>query len=217
MGVFAPCYGPKSAVHEHFQRWASAGIFAEMFRLGAELHGPEWTWQSMGSSLVQSSLVVERSFAWLIGFWAIRTQCTCRGKNHLALLHLACALVLSRRIEAIAWSTFKYAGFPRKGWSTTFPPRSMRSATLLNRMTPRARSRRDHLGGVGDGSRLILAAGHDRAAPRVPSATSPITWSAIRTSCSTANPERRWAAGGRRFQALLCSSRCRARNSSVSR
>jgi len=28
-------YGLKSTVHEHFQRWTHAGIFAEMFRLGA--------------------------------------------------------------------------------------------------------------------------------------------------------------------------------------
>jgi putative transposase len=45
--------------------------------------------------------VVERTIAWLKGFRAIRTRYTCRGKNFLALLHLACALVLSRRIEAI--------------------------------------------------------------------------------------------------------------------
>jgi transposase len=43
--------------------------------------------------------VVERTFAWLKGFRAIRTRYTCRGKNYLALLHLACALILSRRIE----------------------------------------------------------------------------------------------------------------------
>jgi transposase len=46
--------------------------------------------------------VVERTFAWLKGFRAIRTRYTCRGGNYLALLHLACALVLSRRVEAIA-------------------------------------------------------------------------------------------------------------------
>ena len=45
--------------------------------------------------------VVERTLAWLKGFRAIRTRYACRGKNHLALPHLACALVLSRRIEAI--------------------------------------------------------------------------------------------------------------------
>ena len=51
-------YGSKSTVHEHFQRWASAGIFAEMFRLGAdkydELQGFKWDWQSMDGSLVQA-------------------------------------------------------------------------------------------------------------------------------------------------------------------
>ena len=46
--------------------------------------------------------VVERTFAWLKGFRAIRTRYTCRGANYLALLHLACTLVLTRRLEAIA-------------------------------------------------------------------------------------------------------------------
>ncbi|MDO9105561.1 MAG: transposase, partial [Methylovulum sp.] len=33
--AFLPsCYGSKSTVHEHFQRWTNAGIFAEMFRQG---------------------------------------------------------------------------------------------------------------------------------------------------------------------------------------
>ena len=218
-----PCYGSKSAVHEHFQRWAHAGVFAEICRLGAdeygELVGFEWAWQSMDGSIVQAPVrqavclaaeglgrnptdrgrsgskihllvdaagmpagvalaganvhdsrlvtptvegrlaaapeptvnnpqhlcldkaydmqrveeearrlgytphirrvgeekqaataetqahparrwVVERTFAWLKGFRAIRTRYTCRGKNYLALLHLACALILSRRIEA---------------------------------------------------------------------------------------------------------------------
>ncbi|MDT4330769.1 IS5 family transposase [Methylomonas sp. MV1] len=219
--AFLPsCYGSKSTVHEHFQRWASAGIFAEMFRLGAaqyeEFKGFKWAWQSMDGSLVQAPSrqstnlsvegigrnptdrgksgskihllvdqegmpcgvalaganvhdsrlvtatleghvspapkikpeekphlcldkaydmkrvetevrnhgytphirrigeekqrgpqdihparrwVVERTFAWLKGFRAIRTRYTCRGTNYLALLHLACAIVLNRRIE----------------------------------------------------------------------------------------------------------------------
>jgi putative transposase len=221
--AFLPrCYGSKSTVHEHFQRWANAGIFAEMFRLGAakyeEFKGFKWDWQSMDGSLVQAPTrqstqlseegigrnptdrgksgskihllvdqegmpcgvalaganvhdsrlvtatlkgrvlpvptiklaekphlcldkaydmkrvetevlnhnytphirrigeekqqhgrpdvhparrwVVERTFAWLKGFRAIRTRYTCKGRNYLALLHLACALVLTRRIEA---------------------------------------------------------------------------------------------------------------------
>ena len=223
--AFLPrCYGSKSTVHEHFQRWVSAGVFAEMFRLGAakyeELQGFKYDWQSMDGSLVQAPTrqstslseeglgrnptdrgkcgskihllvdqdgmpygvalaganvhdsrlvtatlegralpapdikpgeekphlcldkaydmkrvetellnhgytphirrigeeklsasqgshparrwVVERTFAWLKGFRGIRTRYTCRGTNYLALLHLACALVLTRRIEAFA-------------------------------------------------------------------------------------------------------------------
>ncbi len=43
--------------------------------------------------------VVERTHAWLKGFRAIRTRYTCRGKNYLALVQFACALILGRRIE----------------------------------------------------------------------------------------------------------------------
>jgi len=215
------CYGSKSAVHEHFQRWVAGGVFTTLFRLGAdtyeELCGFELTWQSMDGSLVQAPVrqarhqaeeglgrnptdrgrsgsklhlqvdqnglpvavilaganvhdsrlvtptvqagvsqppataarpkhlcldkgydyqrvelevvdlgytphirrigeeqhvtttgeihparrwVVERTFAWLKGFRAIRTRYTCRGSNYLALVHFACALILGRRIEA---------------------------------------------------------------------------------------------------------------------
>jgi putative transposase len=44
--------------------------------------------------------VVERTIAWLKGFRAIRTRYTCLGVNFLALVHLACALILSRKLEA---------------------------------------------------------------------------------------------------------------------
>jgi transposase len=43
--------------------------------------------------------VVERTFAWLKGFRAIRTRYTGRGCNYLALVQFACALLLGRRIE----------------------------------------------------------------------------------------------------------------------
>jgi putative transposase len=50
------CYGSKSAVHEHFQRWVAGGVFTALFRLGAEsyeeLCGCAWAWQSMDGSLV---------------------------------------------------------------------------------------------------------------------------------------------------------------------
>ena len=44
--------------------------------------------------------VVERTFAWLKGFRAIRTRHTGRGSNYLALVQFACTLILGRRIEA---------------------------------------------------------------------------------------------------------------------
>lgn len=46
--------------------------------------------------------VVERTFAWLKGFRAVRTRYTCKGANYLALLHLACSLVLARRLETVS-------------------------------------------------------------------------------------------------------------------
>ena len=32
-GMLPNCYGSKSAVHEHFQRWRNAGVFDRVFRL----------------------------------------------------------------------------------------------------------------------------------------------------------------------------------------
>ena len=52
------CYGSKSTIHEHFQRWVSAGVFDEIFRLDLkeyeEIKGIAWDWQSMDGSLVQA-------------------------------------------------------------------------------------------------------------------------------------------------------------------
>jgi transposase len=56
--LLPPCYGSKSAVHEHFQRWVAGGAFTALFRLGAgkyeELCGFEWAWPSMDGGLVQA-------------------------------------------------------------------------------------------------------------------------------------------------------------------
>lgn len=57
-GYLPACYGSKSTVHEHYQRWVAGGVFTEWFRLSAteydELQGFDWTWQSMDGSLVQA-------------------------------------------------------------------------------------------------------------------------------------------------------------------
>ncbi len=57
-GSLPACYGSKSAVHEHFQRWVHAGVFAEIFRLSVEdyqeLNGIEWEWQAMDGALMQA-------------------------------------------------------------------------------------------------------------------------------------------------------------------
>ncbi len=44
--------------------------------------------------------VVERTIAWMKGFRAIRTRYFCKAQNYLAIIHLACAVILSRRLEA---------------------------------------------------------------------------------------------------------------------
>lgn len=52
------CYGSKSTIHEHFQRWAAGGVFDQIFASNLnkydELCGIKWEWQSMDGSLVQS-------------------------------------------------------------------------------------------------------------------------------------------------------------------
>ncbi|MBF0099143.1 MAG: IS5 family transposase [Magnetococcales bacterium] len=44
--------------------------------------------------------VVERTFAWLKGFRALRTRYFVKGANDLAMARLACALIVSRRCHA---------------------------------------------------------------------------------------------------------------------
>lgn len=52
------CYGSKSSIHEHFQRWTRAGIFDELFRIilkdYAEHFGLDPEWQAMDGTLIQS-------------------------------------------------------------------------------------------------------------------------------------------------------------------
>lgn len=43
--------------------------------------------------------VVERTIAWMKGFRAVRTRYFCKAQNYLAMIHLTCALILSRRLE----------------------------------------------------------------------------------------------------------------------
>ena len=52
------CYGSKSTIHEHFQKWVADGVFSEVFRLSVEeydeLIGIDWEWQMMDGFLVQA-------------------------------------------------------------------------------------------------------------------------------------------------------------------
>lgn len=52
------CYGSKSTIREHFQRWTAGGVFDMLFQLSAEeyeeLRGIGWTWQSMDGGIVQA-------------------------------------------------------------------------------------------------------------------------------------------------------------------
>lgn len=54
------CYGSKSSVHEHFQRWVHAGVFEQVYLLCLEhyhaLEGLRWQWQSMDGCLLTAPL-----------------------------------------------------------------------------------------------------------------------------------------------------------------
>ncbi|MBK9952930.1 MAG: IS5 family transposase [Candidatus Competibacteraceae bacterium] len=222
-GYLPSCYGSKSAVHAHFQRWVHAGVFTEIFRLSVEkyqaLNGIEWEWQAMDGTLAPAPVrgqslclteeglgrnptdrgrsgskihchvdqtgiplgvvlvganvhdsrlvsptvaadlllrpaptpdqpqhlcldkgydyarvevevndhgyiphirrigeekmadgektqparrwVVERTIAWMKGFRAIRTRYFCKAQNYLAMIHLACALIVFRKLETV--------------------------------------------------------------------------------------------------------------------
>ncbi len=52
------CYGSKSTVHEHFQRWNKAGVMTEIFRIllakYGEKIGIDAQWQVMDGSSPQA-------------------------------------------------------------------------------------------------------------------------------------------------------------------
>lgn len=52
------CYGSKSTIHEHFQKWVSAGVFDQIFQMDLEeyeeVKGIDWDWQSMDGCLLQA-------------------------------------------------------------------------------------------------------------------------------------------------------------------
>lgn len=54
------CYGSKSTIHEHYQRWVSAGVFDEIMRVCLEEYnesiGLELEWQSMDGSIIQAPI-----------------------------------------------------------------------------------------------------------------------------------------------------------------
>ena len=45
--------------------------------------------------------VVKRTIAWIKGFRAIRTRDFCKTQNCLAMIHWACALMVSRKLETV--------------------------------------------------------------------------------------------------------------------
>ncbi|MDD1649214.1 MAG: transposase [Methylococcaceae bacterium] len=101
--------GPDSAEAEHQHRCLDKAF--DLKRVEAEVRGHRHMphilragveqWAAPEENHPARRWVVERTFGWLKGFRAIRTRYIRRGKHYLVLLHLACALVLSRRIEAI--------------------------------------------------------------------------------------------------------------------
>ncbi len=61
------CYGSKSTLHEHYQRWAQAGVFKQIMEILAPEYdrqlGFELEWQSMDGSLVQAPVRKKNSIA----------------------------------------------------------------------------------------------------------------------------------------------------------
>ena len=53
-------FGPKSTVHDWFQRWAAGGIFEKIWALLVEeceeLHGVQWKWQAADGALGKARL-----------------------------------------------------------------------------------------------------------------------------------------------------------------
>lgn len=79
------------------------GYDFERVRLEVRENGLQPHIRSRGEELEEKShparrWVVERTFAWLKGFRAIRTRYCQRLCNYLALVHFACALILLRKI-----------------------------------------------------------------------------------------------------------------------
>ncbi|QAZ66805.1 transposase [Solidesulfovibrio carbinolicus] len=51
-------YGSKSAIHEHYRRWARRGVFDQLIKICLENYhlqqGLHFSWQSMDGSLIQA-------------------------------------------------------------------------------------------------------------------------------------------------------------------
>ena len=58
------CYGSKSTVHEHFQRWNNGGVLAQIFQLFLEKYGEtpslDTKWRAMDGSLVQAPVRAQK-------------------------------------------------------------------------------------------------------------------------------------------------------------
>lgn len=56
------CYGSKSTVHEHFQRWNHSGVLAQIFQLFLEKYRIrlDTRWQAMDGSLVQAPVRAQK-------------------------------------------------------------------------------------------------------------------------------------------------------------
>jgi putative transposase len=81
------------------------GYDFERVDLEVREHGLQPHIRSRGEEVAEKShparrWVVERTFAWLKGFRAIRTRYCQRLCNYLAMVHFACAIILLRRIVA---------------------------------------------------------------------------------------------------------------------
>jgi putative transposase len=59
-GALPRCFGPKSTVHDRFQEWCAAGIFARLWKEAIlsydDKTGVNWAWQSMDGTMAKAPL-----------------------------------------------------------------------------------------------------------------------------------------------------------------
>src|SRR5437879_5432545 len=113
---------PGSTAHDRFQEWVKAGVFQRMWEAGLlaydDWKGIDWSWLSMDGCMTKAPLggeegqklkrkagikarrwVVERTHSWMNRFRGILTRWNKKAENYIAMLHMAFAFIIYRRME----------------------------------------------------------------------------------------------------------------------